>query len=653
MVGPRYGSLLGLGAALFCFQERLQLSWLYRLGVLGGAWLLTGGWQTALVVARTLPRDLRAVHKMIQLVVGTKLAEMRNLTVPKIFSETVAKCPHKVLFYYRDEQWTFQQVEEYSNRVGRLFLEEGYNKGDTVAVFMENRPEFVCTWLGLSKVGVVPALINYNQRAESLHHSISVAGARAIIYSSSLAGPVADIFSLLINGTRVTFPTFVTGAGVSDDTPIVPGTRNLDELCSRQPGLPLPQSVQDSIQFRDKLLYIFTSGTTGMPKAAVIKHARYILASRGLTSIIGVKTDDILYCPLPLYHTVGGMVSLSGCMSFGISMVIRDKFSASKYWEDCIRYRVTVSQYIGEMCRYLLNCPPTALDTQHQVRLMFGNGLRADIWPDFVSRFNIKNISEFYGSTEGNSNIINFDNTVGAVGFVPVLFSSILPLGLIRVGEDGVPVRDHTSGLCIRCEVGEPGEFVGVIQANHPVREFSGYSDKESTEKKILRNVWSQGDTCFRSGDILVQDKLGYLFFKDRKGDTFRWKGENVSTAEVESVVSRVTGLADVVVYGVTVPGCEGRVGMAAIASSQELDMERLAKDIVAKLPVYARPFFLRLSEQLDMTGTFKLKKRDLQVQGFGPDIKDDLFFLDLKEMNYVPLTSELHEKIITGVIRF
>ena len=315
---------------------------------------------------------------------------------------------------------------------------------------------------------------------------------------------------------------------------------------------------------------------------------------------------------------------------------------------------MTAAQYIGEMCRYLLNSPPSPHDTQHGVRLMFGNGLRPDIWPDFVKRFNISHISEFYGSTEGNSNIINFDNTVGAVGFVPVLFSSILPLGLIEVGEDGVPVRDERTGLCVRCQVGQPGEFVGVIQTNHPVREFSGYSDKESTEKKILRDVWKKGDTCFRSGDILVSDKFGYLYFKDRKGDTFRWKGENVSTAEVESVVSRVTGLSDVVVYGVTVPGCEGRAGMAAIASdSQEIDMQGLAEDIVHKLPGYSRPFFLRLCQQLDMTGTFKLKKRDLQVQGYGPDIEDDLYFLDLKEINYVPLTSKLREKINTGLVRF
>ena len=263
MLSPRYSALLGLGVALSCCQEKLQLNWLSRLGVVGCGWLLSGGWETVYIIIKTLPRDLKAVCKMIQLVVGTKLAEYRNLTVPKMFSETVSRCPDKVLFYYQDSEWTFQQVEDYSNRVARLFLQEGFSKGETVGVFMENRPEFVCTWLGLAKIGVVPALINYNQRAESLHHSISVAGARALVYSSALARPVADIFPLLINGTRLSFPTFVTGDRVSPGTLTVPDTRDLDLLCKEQSILPLPREVQDNINFTDKLLYIFTSGTTG------------------------------------------------------------------------------------------------------------------------------------------------------------------------------------------------------------------------------------------------------------------------------------------------------------------------------------------------------------------------------------------------------
>ena len=535
----RYGALLGLGAALLLADTSVWV----RLGVVGAGWLLAGGCHTLYLVARTLPRDLTAVKKMGGLVLGTKMEEYRNMTVPKAFARTVARCPDKVLFYYRDQEWTFRQVEERSNRVAHFFLSEGFTKGDTVAVFMENCPEFVCTWLGLAKAGLVPALINYNLRAESLHHSVTVASSCALVYSASLAAAVSEIFSLLLNGQRLSYPTYITGAAASVNSPVkVPGTKDLDELSKKHSVKPLPKTIQDSINFKDKLMYIYTSGTTGMPKAAVIKHARYILASRGLTSIIGVKQSDILYCPLPLYHSVGGMISLSGCMSSGISMVIRDKFSATHYFSDCIRYKVTVAQYIGELCRYLLATPPAPHDTRHHVRLMFGNGLRQDIWTQFTERFSIPHISEFYGSTEGNSNILNFDNTVGAVGFIPVLFSGILPLGLIKVDEDGTPVRDSATGLCVRCAVDEPGEFVGIIQQNHPVREFSGYSDQASTSKKMLRDVWSKGDTCFRSGDILVMDKFGYLYFRDRKGDTFRWKGENVSTAEVEGVISKTTG---------------------------------------------------------------------------------------------------------------
>ena len=263
MLGSRQGALLGLGLALFIFEDQLSLTWLHKLAVLGCGWLVTGGWETLYIVMRTLPRDLTAVYKMIQLVGGTKWAEYNNLTVPKIFSATAARCPNKVLFYYRDEEWTFQQVEDYSNRVGHFFLQEGYTKGDTVAVFMENRPEFVCTWLGLAKIGVVPALINYNLRAESLHHSISVAGCKALVYSSELSQFVSEIFSLLINGTRLSYPTFVTGAGGRGSTETVPGSRDLDQLCSSQSSEAIPRSVQEKINFTDKLLYIYTSGTTG------------------------------------------------------------------------------------------------------------------------------------------------------------------------------------------------------------------------------------------------------------------------------------------------------------------------------------------------------------------------------------------------------
>lgn len=612
-------------------------------------------YKTVWIVFSTLPRDLTAVWKLLRLIIFIKKSEHENLTLPKMFYRSVQRDPSKVLFYYSDEVWTFQQVEEKSNQVAHYFLEEGYSKGDVVAVFMENRPEFVCMWLGLSKIGVIPALINYNLKQEPLIHSISIAKSKALIYGSELSGAVENIFSSLVNGSKSKFPTYHSGTVIeSNFTSKIPDTKNIDVLTKEKSVLPVDKTIQDSINFKDKLMYIYTSGTTGMPKAAVIKHTRYILASGGLTTMIGVNRKDIVYCPLPLYHSVGGMISLSGCMGNGISMVMRDKFSASNYWKDCVKYNVTAAQYIGEICRYLLNTPECEEEEQHSVRLMFGNGLRPQIWEEFVNRFNIPNISEFYGSTEGNSNILNFDNTVGAVGFVPVLFSSILPLGLIQVDQYGNPLRDETTGLCIRCKPGESGEFVGIIQQNHPVREFTGYSNKEATEKKLIKDVWKKGDVCFRSGDILISDEYGYLYFKDRKGDTFRWKGENVSTAEVESVISKELNLTDVIVYGVEVPGCEGRCGMAAIVEKPsegiKIDLQKLAGVVRSKLPSYARPMFVRLVPELSITGTYKLKKIEMQLEGYSVE---NAYYFETKAKKYEPLTGDVLKKIENNQIRF
>ncbi|XP_023329888.1 long-chain fatty acid transport protein 4 [Eurytemora carolleeae] len=580
--GFKLSMLVCLGASLSVWGDRLSL-WM-KMGLVGGAWVLAGGVNTAAIVLKTLPRDVRAVWKIIRLLYFIKSAQRNNLTVPKMFAKSAKRFPEKVLFYFQDEVWTFKRVEEYSNRIADFFLSSGFVKGDSVGVVMGNKPEFVCVWLGLSKIGVLPALINSNLRSEPLCHSIKVAKCRAVIFSSELAQAIESIFGMLMTDTGIYFPTYSIGA---KHTSSIHGSIHLDSSLHEYSSASVSSDVQDSIQFNDKLMYIYTSGTTGLPKAAVIKHSRYRI---------------IILTP-----------------------------------------------------RYLLNTPESEYESQHSVRLMFGNGLRPEIWQDFVNRFNIQDIAEFYGSTEGNSQVLNFDNKVGAVGFLPVLFSSILPLGTIKVDENGEPVRDPVSGLCIRCKAGEAGEFVGIIQQNHPMREFVGYSDKESTNKKILKDVWSKGDVCFRSGDILVSDQYGYLYFKDRRGDTYRWKGENVSTAEVEGIISRAVGLVDVVVYGVLVPGCEGRVGMAAIVedlgSGCCVDLPKLSVDLTSKLPSYARPAFIRLVRELDMTGTFKLKKRDLQNEGFDITlIEDRVFFFQAGE--YKPLTKELYSGILDGSIR-
>jgi len=414
----------------------------------------------------------------------------------------------------------------------------------------------------------------------------------------------------------------------------------------------LPHDDLSQVSCLDKMLYIYTSGTTGLPKAAVITHLRYMFMAVGVRCMLRIKTDDILYTPLPLYHTAGGMTGVGQVLLHGASLAIRSKFSASNFWADCVTYGCTVAQYIGEICRYLLMVPVCPEEKQHKVRLMYGNGLRPQIWEAFVARFGIKQIGEIYGATEGNSNIVNIDNTVGAVGFVPRYAVWLYPVALVRVNETtGEPIRGK-DGLCVRCKPGEPGVLVGKIKPRNPLRSFSGYADGKETNKKVIYDVFAHGDQGFNSGDILVMDELGYFYFRDRTGDTFRWKGENVSTTEVEGVVSNVAGLKDAVVYGVEVPNVEGRAGMAAIVDTDNtLDLAAFVKGVQANLPSYACPLFVRVLSQLEMTGTFKLKKQDLQVEGFNPRrIKDQLYFL--LGGQYVPLTEKLYEDIINGSLR-
>ncbi|ROT69516.1 Long-chain fatty acid transport protein 4 [Penaeus vannamei] len=423
----------------------------------------------------------------------------------------------------------------------------------------------------LRQIGCVPALINFHLRQEPLKHCIRVAKrCKAIVVGAELQDELATV---------------------------------LDEDDLK--ALPL-----EAVGFVDDMVYIYTSGTTGLPKAAVIKHSRAYFAALGMGIMVGVQTSckdgqAVLYDALPLYHTAGGIIGVGQALFLGVSVVLRKKFSASAFWAECCRYKCTAAQYIGEICRYLYNLPPKPEDTQHNVRIMFGNGLRPTLWDDFQKRFAIPTISEFYGSTEGNANIINIDGRKGAVGFVSVLFPSVYPVALLKVDQDTGEILRGPDGLCIRCQPGEAGEFVGKIVRGDPVRDFHGYADETASKKKVVRDVFRKGDAAFLSGDILVMDEEGYLYFKDRTGDTYRWKGENVSTAEVESIVSGAVGNADVVVYGVEVPGAEGRAGMAAVErkDDQDLDLTALYAALESSLAAYARPLFVRWASALERTG--------------------------------------------------
>lgn len=636
--------LVGLGAIVWYFLGWMSLVQLILVAIV--AYLATGKYRWFYVAAVTAPRDVRALLKYIRLLIEIKGYQRRNQTLADIFRENVKKHPNKPCIIYENQEWDFAQVEEYSNKIANVFKSHGYKKGDVVALFLENKPEFIAIWLGLSKLGVIVPLINTNLRLSSLVHSITVAKSQAVIFGSELSEAITEVLDKIEAKTSL----YQLNAN-NNKTSVDQRFKTLDDLIKDASGAVVAPS--EKLMHHDKLVYIYTSGTTGLPKAAVITNSRFIFIASAIHWLSGFKCSDRYYTPLPLYHTAGGCMSVGQMLIYGSTIVIRKKFSASSFFPDCQKYKCTIAQYIGEMCRYILAVEPKKSDCDHKLRMIFGNGLRPQIWTEFVNRFNIPKVAEFYGATEGNANIVNIDNVVGAIGFVSRILPAVYPISIIKVDErTGEPIRD-ARGLCILCKPDEPGVFIGKIIPNNPSRAFLGYVDKEASQKKIVHDVFEHGDQAFLSGDIIVADEFGNLFFKDRTGDTYRWKGENVSTSEIEGILGNLISYKDVVVYGVEIRGQEGRAGMAAILDpEQDIDLKVLAQGVRKSMPSYARPIFIRILKKVDMTGTYKLKKVDLQKDGFDPSkTSDKIYYLD-SEGVYSVVTRDIYDKINSGFIR-
>ncbi|KAM9514160.1 long-chain fatty acid transport protein 1 [Guaruba guarouba] len=623
----------------------LGAPWPWSLAATLGVCLGGGGWRLLRLLYRTAPRDLFGLSVLLRVKYELRKHQKAKSTVPKMFQEVVLRHPDKVALIYEatGEQWTFRRLDEYSNAVANCCYQQGFRMGDVIAIFMESRPEFVGLWLGMAKVGIEAALINFNLRLDSLVYCVRTSGAKAVIFGGELSSAISEVNGML--GKNMA--KFCSG----DYNPaLVPvETRHLDPLlstASKSAPAQIPGKGLD-----DRLFYIYTSGTTGMPKAAIVVHSRYYRIAAFGYYAYKMHPDDVLYNCLPLYHSAGNIMGVGQCLIHGLTVVIRKKFSASRFWDDCVKYRCTIIQYIGEICRYLLNQPVREAEAQHHVRLAVGNGLRPIIWEDFTKRFHIKQIGEFYGATECNCSIANLDGKVGACGFNSRILPGVYPIRLVKVNEDTMELIRDSQGLCIPCRPGEPGLLVGQINQQDPLRRFDGYVNQSATSKKIASNVLRKGDQAYLSGDVLVMDDLGYMYFRDRSGDTFRWRGENVSTTEVEGTLSRVLNQTDVAVYGVEVPGVEGKAGMAAIADPKaKVSPNVLYQELQKVLPAYARPIFLRLLPQVDTTGTFKIQKTRLQMEGFDPhQTSDRLYFLDLKLGKYVPLDECLYERICAG----
>ncbi|WP_347271157.1 long-chain-acyl-CoA synthetase [Rhizorhabdus histidinilytica] len=551
--------------------------------------------------------------------------------------ERAADAADTPFILFEDQSISFAAMNRRANRVAHAARAAGLGKGDVVALLMLNRPEFVTIWLGLAKIGVVTALLNTSATGEVLGHALRQVDARALIVGSELAATVgrmaADILPPLV------FEQSETGADRSAH-----GWRDLDAAMAAAPDDDPPRGARAGVVLADPLYLIFTSGTTGLPKAARMSHMRFLNAGEMMAGLMEFGTEDVFYCVLPLYHGAGGMVVPSVALATGRPFVLRRKFSRSGFWSDVRRYRITALYYIGEIVRYLLAAPPAPDDRDHSLRVMTGAGLKPDLWEAFADRFGVDAIIEGLGSTEANYGITNVDGRPGSVGRLPYPRATNIRILKWDVAA-GEHVRD-AAGNPVEAGPHEVGELVAeVLDGNGVAGFFEGYTSAEATEAKLLRDLFRPGDRWFRSGDLVRFDEEDYFFFVDRVGDTFRWKSENVSTAEVETVLSGFPGPSVVNVYGVRVPGTEGRAGMAALTygDGASFDPQGFHAFATAHLAPYAVPLFVRLSATAEMTTTFKLRKVDLQREGYDPAAArgDRLYVADPAAGRYVPLTGD------------
>ena len=544
---------------------------------------------------------------------------------PLVIEELGARFGEALALTSPGESFSHAGLAARANQYARWALAQNIAKGDTVCLLMPNRPEYLAFWLGLTRIGAVVALINTNLTGASLAHCITVAAARHIVVDTRLD---------------------IALEGIETDAMVWRHGETLSEQISALPGGPLAEAEKRAVTLADPALLIYTSGTTGLPKAAYVSHHRVMMWTHWFAGMMGATRQDRLYNCLPMYHSVGGVVAPGAALLAGGAVIVREKFSASAFWDDIAQSGATIFQYIGELCRYLLKteaCP-------NSLRLICGNGLGAEVWHAFQARFHIPQVLEFYAATEGNFSLYNMEGKPGAIGRIPVFLKHRFGVALVRRGDDGEVLRGK-DGFCRRAGPGEAGEAIGRIAQG--AARFEGYSDNAATARKILRNVFAPGDAYVRTGDLMRQDAQGFYYFVDRLGDTFRWKGENVATTEVAAVLAAYPGIIAANVYGVAVPGHDGKAGMAALETGEGFDLSGLKAWLAGKLPSYARPLFIRLVPSLAVTETFKPKKQQLATDGFDPAQIEDALYADIGERSHAPLDSGLYARINSGLIRF
>ena len=542
-------------------------------------------------------------------------------SIGTVFQERAARYGDRIFLKFGDQQLTYRDANAAANRYAGVLAARGVGQGDVVGIMLRNSPNAVLAMLATVKCGAVAGMLNYHQRGEVLAHSLGLLKAKVLIAETDLVSAVAE------SG----------GTGTTE-------TLTVEDLERYAVSAPATNPASASaVQAKDTAFYIFTSGTTGFPKASVMTHRRWLAALAAFGGLgLRLHSSDTLYCCLPLYHNNALTVALSSVINSGSTLLLGKSFSASRFWDEVIAGDATAFIYIGEICRYLLNQPPKPTDRAHKVRLIGGNGLRPEIWNEFTKRFGIARVCEFYASSEGNTAFINIFNVPQTTGISPT------PLAYVEYDPDtGAPLRDE-NGRVRRVPAGEPGLLISPVNKLQP---FDGYTDKESSEKKLVRNAFREGDCWFNSGDVMSPQGMGHAAFVDRLGDTFRWKGENVATTQVEAALASDGSVEECTVFGVEVPDTGGRAGMAAVKlrDGAEFDGQSVARAVYSQLPAYALPLFVRVVPSLEHTTTFKSRKVELRMQAYGKGVTDPLYVLAGRDEGYVPYYDEYPEEVSAG----
>ena len=571
-----------------------------------------------------------------------------NSSLAHTFKKTVEKFGNRDFIYFENQTLTYSEVDQAANIFAKKLIDDGVVHGDKVVLFMENRPEYITSILALNKIGAIGVLINTSLTGKPLIHCINSSDSKKCIVGAELALSLEEVLSEI----NIKDKTDIYWISDEDTFKCPDWSLDIKDFINDSENIDI--EISSKVTAKDTAFYIFTSGTTGVPKAALFPNSKIIAASVNIVKGgYRLNEKDCMYNCLPLYHSTGLMLGLCACIEAGSATFIRRKFSASAFWKEANKYNTTAFVYVGELCRYLSFQEPIEEEKNNPISKMVGNGLRPDLWDCFRNRFGVERIIEIYGASEGNAlfmNLLNKDQTIGMTNAKVGIFE-------YDVAEDTL-VKD-TDGRYVEVDEHQPGLLLVEIGPN---AVYNGYTDKKASEAKVIQNVLVEGDRWFNTGDLVKTMDVGFSLgrthyqFVDRVGDTFRWKSENVSTNEVAEILNSYHEVNMANVYGVKVANSEGRAGMVAFnCNIEKFDWLSFSDFVSKKLPSYAQPVFVRIIDELETTGTFKLKKNDLREEAFHLDkVNGDLVFVKKPGKNtYERLDNDFYQRIKSGDVGF